>query len=242
MSDLIGSSHMTQGSLTSLAFDRFGCLNSSLALNGGWTQISSGIYFNSPDFTISVWVYPKNIGTGARILDFANSMHGDYFVFSFCDGTNLTPQFYIPDSDGSPKIQAISSQNLTLDQWQFLAYSFNGTTSSIYLNGTLTAQTHLNQFYTMPTVPRTNCYIGKSNFGGDGYSYSYLDDLRFFNKCLTQTEIITLLTMNQTQTSKKKIFQFFFVIFVFIFIYFFLRLSIEYKQKYIIVIIVIYNR
>ena len=58
MLDEIGLAHMTQGNLTSFTLERFGNANSALALNGGWTQVSSGVYFDSPEFTISTW--PKN--------------------------------------------------------------------------------------------------------------------------------------------------------------------------------------
>ena len=48
MLDQIGLAHMKQGALTSLTLDRFGNPNSALALNGGWTQVPSGVYFNTP--------------------------------------------------------------------------------------------------------------------------------------------------------------------------------------------------
>ena len=62
MLDTIGNSNMIQGDLTSFTLDRFGCPNAALALNGGWTQVPSGIYFNTPEFSISVWVYPQQVG------------------------------------------------------------------------------------------------------------------------------------------------------------------------------------
>ena len=60
MNDVKGAADMSQGNATSYTSDRFGNANSALALNGGWTQVPSGIYFNSPQFTITAWVYPQN--------------------------------------------------------------------------------------------------------------------------------------------------------------------------------------
>ena len=191
---------MTQGNLTSFIEDRFGCLNSALALNGGWSQVPSGVYFDSPEFTISVWILPQQVGYWARMIDFGNGAPLENLFLSLSDGTNRKPQFSF-FSGGSAIINAGSTQNLTLDEWQFLAVTFNETTSSIYLNGTLTAQ--VSGSYSLPTLNRTNCYIGKSNWYWDGYSSSYLDDLRFYNKSLTHIEIISLMVMNQTQTSKE---------------------------------------
>ena len=199
MKDLIGSSHMIPGNFTSFIEDRFGCLNSSLALNGGWTQVPSDIYFDSPEFTISVWVYPTQTIPDARIIDFGNGPSSDNIIISLSDGTSLKP--YIALYSGSNRnLFASSTTSLFLNQWQLLAYSFNGSTSSIYLNGTLTGQSF--QSYSMPALNRTNCYIGKSNWASNGYSDSYLDDLRFYNKSLTQEEIINeIMNVNQSQIS-----------------------------------------
>ena len=82
MLDVIGSSNMIQGNLTSFTSDRFNNPNSALALNGGWTQIPSGIYFDTPEFTISVWVYPSSVGSSSRIIDFGNGQFSDNIIFS----------------------------------------------------------------------------------------------------------------------------------------------------------------
>ncbi len=50
MSDHIGSSHMTQWNFTSFTADRFGNVNSALALNGEWTQVPNGYYFNTQGY------------------------------------------------------------------------------------------------------------------------------------------------------------------------------------------------
>ena len=77
MLDVIGSAHMTQGNFTSFTTDRFGYANSALALNGGWTQVPPGIYLDTPEFTISVWIFPQNTESWSRVFDFANGCHLD---------------------------------------------------------------------------------------------------------------------------------------------------------------------
>ncbi len=188
---------MTQGSLTSFVTDRYGNANSALALNGGWTKVPSGIYFDTPEFTISVWVYPQQIGFWARIIDFGNGAGMDNIVF--CFATIYTPKHSLQFFKNSALIFAVeSSQNLTLNEWQFLAVTFNGINERLYLNGELTYES--NQNYSLPTLLRNSCYIGKSNWPTDGFSSSYLDDLRFYNKSLNANEILEL--FNQNQSSK----------------------------------------
>jgi hypothetical protein len=72
MLDEIGSAHMTEGNFTSLIEDRFGCPNSALALNGGWTEVPAGIYFDTPEFTISAWIFPQRVGYFSRLIDFSS--------------------------------------------------------------------------------------------------------------------------------------------------------------------------
>ena len=197
MNDQIGSSHMMQGNLTSFTSDRFGCLNSALALNGGWTQVQSGVYFDSIEFTISVWVLPQQIGSNSRIFDFGNGWQSDNVVLTLEYVSTPKNLFQIFQSS-TIKLDAISSQNLTLNEWQFIVATFNGTNARLYLNGTLTAES--NQNYTLPIITRTNCFIGKRNWPQNGYSWSYLDELRFYNKSLNQKEILKLLYQNETST------------------------------------------
>jgi len=197
MNDVTGSAHMLQGSATSFASDRFGNPYSALALNGGWTQIPTGIYFNTLEFTILVWVYPINIGFGARVIDFANGgAPSDNIILALSTGSNVLLDLTI-DSGPNKVVNARMNQTLPQNQWQFVAATFNGLNSRIYLNGALVAESF--QSYTLTTLARSNCYIGKSNWP-DGYSSSFLDDLRFYNKSLTQSEILEI--MNQNETSK----------------------------------------
>jgi hypothetical protein len=197
MSDVVGTSHMRQGNFTNFTADRFGKLSSALALNGGWTEIPQGVYFDTPEFTISVWIWPQQIDSGyVRIIDFGNGPSSDNIILALTTGAPLTPPYLGIYSNFSQIIEAFSSSNLTQSKWQFLAATFNGTNARVYLNGELKA--NLSYMYSLPTLSRSHCYIGKSNWAGDGYSYSYLDDLKFFNKSLTQDEIIWLMNQNET--------------------------------------------
>ena len=201
MLDEIGSAHMTQGALTLFGADRFGCPHSALALNGGWTEVPPGIYFDTREFTISVWIYPELVGAWARVIDFGNN---DFFgsdnniILSLDSLLNNIPAFSIANGLNSIGV-CHSSKALLNAEWQMLTATFNGSLESIYINGKLTCSLAVHS-YTLPVITRTNNYIGKSYVPTDGYSWSYIDDLRFYNKSLNEMEIIRL--FNQTSKSK----------------------------------------
>lgn len=186
MTDYIGSSNMAQGSSTYFTSDRSGNSNAALALNGGYTYVPSGVFFNTP-FTIAVWVYPVSLGAFARILDFgsgAGSGGGvENVVFVQTWATTNEPYFYMNG------VNYLTSTSLTMSSWQHLAATYDGTTLKMYRNGVSIMSTSVT--YSLPSITRTYCYIGKSNWA-DGYSYSYIDELRIYNTALSSSSISAL--------------------------------------------------
>jgi hypothetical protein len=197
MLDKIGLAHMRQGLLTSFIADRFGCPHSALALNGGWTEVPPGIYFDTREFTISVWIYPQLVGAWARVIDFGKSAllgPDSNIILSLDSLLNNLPTLNVANGLNSIG-ECRSSKALLNGEWQMLTATFNGSLESIYINGKLTCSLAVHS-YTLPVITRTNNYIGKSYQTTDGYSSSYIDDLRFYNKSLNEMEIIRL--FNQT--------------------------------------------
>jgi hypothetical protein len=187
MLDQIGKAHMTQGNLTTFTFDRFCNESSALALNGGWTQVPSGVYFDSPEFTISVWVYPQQIGVWSRVIDFGNGSNKDNILISIDSGSsNGVPTIHISTPTGVYRTK--SSKAFIQYKWQHLAATFDSKQMSLYIDGILSGNVSFNKF-NMSAKYRTSNYIGKSNWIRDGFSMSYLDELRLYNICLTQEEI-----------------------------------------------------
>ena len=195
MSDIIGTADMTQGTpLTTFVSDRFGNPSSALSLNGGYTQVPAGIYFNSPQFSISAWVYPLSVINYARVVDFGNGANSNNILLAL-GSPGPYPLFLIVN--GATQLTwCVSSQALVIGQWQFFAATFDGSYARMYINGLLTCTVQL--VYYPTNLLRSYNYFGKSNWN-DGSSSSYLDDLRFFNVSLSQSDIVTLMN-SQTLT------------------------------------------
>ena len=200
MLDSIGVAHMLQGNRTTFDSDRCGNSNSALSLNGGYTQVPSGIFFDTSEFTVSVWVYPLNMsGAEVKIFDFGNGQSSDNIYFSFQSGSNLKPglQIYVGTSQ---KISLWSSTyTLSLSQWQLLTFTFDNTSVNLYINAILKAT--LSSNLTLTSLVRTKNYIGKGNWATNGISWSMLDDLRFYNKSLSRSEINDLMNSNCATTT-----------------------------------------
>jgi hypothetical protein len=144
-----------------------------------YVSMPPAVYFNG-NFTIECWVYPKSFGTWARIIDFGNGAGSNNVLLSYTYGTTGAPGFYVEGA------QFQASQTLALNQWSHIAATLNGTTATIYINGVAAGTS---SFSTPVNITRNNCYIGKSNWGGDPTANAIFDELRIWNTAKTQSEI-----------------------------------------------------
>jgi hypothetical protein len=136
----------------------------------------------------------------SRIIDFGNGPNADNIVLGLSHGNTLKPYLKYR-SRAQVVFTSIFNIQITLNQWQFLTVTFNGTNIRVYLNGTFFGESNT-QSYTRPfNLSRSKCYIGKSNWPENGYTHSYLDDLRFYNKSLTQKEISEIMNSFRNETS-----------------------------------------
>ena len=204
MKDVKNSADMTQEGHIYYIEDRFGNEKSALALNGAWTQIPSGVYFNTTEITISVWIYPQQIETNSIIFSFGNDSTNFGRAINFLlNGQSTRPYFSSYSKHGS--FEVLSKESLVLDEWQFLSFTFNGTHARMYLNGQILTELIENFNFKLDSLFRTTCNIGLDvNFANKieyKNSWLYLDDLRFYNKSLAKEEINEIFVQNRTGTN-----------------------------------------
>ncbi len=147
--------------------------------NNDYVLASPGVYF-SGDFTIECWVYPRSFANWSRIIDFGNGAGSHNVLLSYTYGTSGAPGFYVEGA------QFQANQTLPLNQWSHIAATLSGNTATIYINGVAAGTS---TFPTPVNITRNNCYIGKSNWGGDPYANAVFDELRIWNVAKTQAEI-----------------------------------------------------
>ena len=189
MHDIIGCNDMIQGSSTFFTVDRHNNANSALHLNMGFTYLAPGGYFGTA-FSFSTWVYPQNLGSYSRILDFSqNGLDG--ITLSLTNYLN-TPYFGL-HNNAQELLSILFPNSLTMGQWQFIAFTFDGANAYVYINGQM--QAYGTNIPPMRIVTRTENYFGRSGSVTDGYSSSVLDDLRIYNQALSAAEILSIMNL-----------------------------------------------
>ena len=175
--DIITNTSLFNGLNNFLVNDKLGRPFSSLYLNYGYIQAPNGTYIYS-EFTIATWVKMYTLENARRFFTIPTSSGNKIFFSLSLNGYG--PYFYYKNGN-----QAVSSQ-LTIGKWQHLAFVIKGSQLSIYVDGILR--------YNAATTPipvefHSNVYIG---YNINNFPNAELDDIKIFNKSLSQSEIVQI--------------------------------------------------
>lgn len=119
-----------------------------------------------------------------RIIDFGNGTPNDTFLIARISTTNtFTAQ--VLNGTGTTLVHSVDNM-IQNNAWAFYSWTLDGTTSTVGVNGTYytTASTAI------PTnTTRNNVYIGRSEWSGDSYFDSGMQNLLIYNRALSQAEV-----------------------------------------------------
>ena len=175
--------------------------NSALNLNGGQIQLPPDSYFNSPQFTITIWIKPENvIFPYARILEFSNGCHNNTVgILLDQDSSPIFPKFEMYELNAQNQYQLPSSISLVVGIWQHVTITYDGSQMRFYLNANLVDTSDpISYVLPMGNWMRTENYIGGTSCGYNGFSSSHVDDLRIFNTSLSRLQINDVMMSNET--------------------------------------------
>ena len=195
--DIVGGAHLYQGYNVEFVKDRFGNPNSAIRISWGFYKIPPGVYFNG-DFTIAVWIklnffspYRNRILFFGKlyggVVDNRNVLFNDHYLELIVENNKIGIGYsYDSINSFSGQTSLLSSSSLTLGEWTFIVATLSGTTASLYINGIQSTQCVNNNFFYIPFKKyRETNYIGPA--------IQYLDDLRIYDRALSQFEIYALL-------------------------------------------------
>jgi hypothetical protein len=156
----------------STAVQKWGSTSMKFDGTGDYLTVPStqSFAFASGNWTIEAWVYltanPSG-SSGAYLTDFRGSNASNY-AFGFINSGGVTKML----AYSSPNGDLIGSQTVSLNAWNYVAYVRNGSTITIYLNGTSNGT-----LTTTYTQSASTVNIG-SNSSGTETVTGYIQDLR----------------------------------------------------------------
>lgn len=176
-----------------LTVDRFDRLNSAYGLDGNDDYIALGSWFNFQKFSIFLWVKPGDKQTSyANIID---NNHTDYRSWVMQQWGSQLNQFYFGSTSGVITNAFILISN----QWHSVAIVHDSTSFQLYIDNKLIEQ---------KTITQKVVYDGSQNLslghwgGGGRFLKGNIDDVRIYNRALSEDEIAELYYEKPTDVSK----------------------------------------
>jgi hypothetical protein len=200
--DISGNSH--PGTLTLSPVWGAGKYGQGLTFNGtsNYVNIADHNDFTldpSQRYTWSAWV--KNTSFKEWSTVWSQTQSGTAFFYFYAhtttdlDGGPVTNGISVYWWTGNNRLGAHSSDNvLTLGQWSYVAVTYDGSQPqtnrfSIYVNGIdVTVRTDVSSAGTLASINPTNIRIASNQPFGE-YLNGSVDEVRFYKRLLTQTEV-----------------------------------------------------
>jgi hypothetical protein len=165
----------------------------SLQLNGSGQYANCG---NSPDLnlsnalTVEAWIYPTDFKEEEHMNTIVAKTFWSNFRskgWSFRYGSaNRTQNFNMGGLAGGSWLDCRADGVLTLNTWQHVAATYDGTNIRVYVNGTQVAIEH---FTSGIAYTDNDLCIGSVNYGDQNYMTGLIDEVRIWNVVRSINEI-----------------------------------------------------
>lgn len=153
--------------------------------DGNWVQVSNEQNFDfTSNFTVAFWMKSDDLGrTWAQFVGKGDSAWS-------VDRAGTTNQLQFTTWSSGPH-ELIGSTNVADGQWHHVAAVYDGTRKVLYIDGVVDAQTNFSS-----TLETNNVQVrlGYNAEYSDGQYSGLLDDVRIYQRGLTQSEVAALMT------------------------------------------------
>lgn len=161
---------------------------SLIARSGGGLVVSSVALTSITAYSMSIWIYiNKDSGKNGRVIEI-NPSTNDRTLYLLA---NKLIMFF------SPSTTALYP--FPYERWTHVGYTYDGTTSKIYINGFLDTTNTTGTF-----IPSNNFQLNiacKTLGSTNDYFDGYLDDFKLFNKTLSADEMYKVYNIDSTAYS-----------------------------------------
>ena len=146
---------------------------------------ASSVITNKIAFSMSAWVYPQaNPSAHSGIMGFRNNTDTDFYLLQLQNSNNVEARFR---NSSGVNYDIVSSNLLDFNQWQHIAFTYDGSYIRLYKDGALVDSSAANGIIIQNTLP---LQLGKLDWGNTGfYMTGRLDEIRLWDVALSQTEI-----------------------------------------------------
>ncbi|MFZ4561246.1 MAG: LamG-like jellyroll fold domain-containing protein, partial [Saprospiraceae bacterium] len=154
---------------------------------------NSSAFPNKGNFTVSCWVKIGNNNNSAAIFDLGSHLGKNWWLHTQRSGEAKGIAFGLGRTQGDTTVVRYTFPAATANAWHNVVATYNGASLLLYVDGEL-VETVVATYQSFQSV----LFLGQKPTGGGNFN-GQLDELRFFNRQLAQTEIQRY--MNQSISS-----------------------------------------
>jgi hypothetical protein len=164
---------------------------SALAFDGvkNLVTVPSAASLNLAQMTLEAWVKPS-VATGWRNTIFrsltASGADGVAYALYANSGPDGGPGAYVRPSGWASDQHASAAVALTVNEWHYLAATYDGTALRLFVDGVQVVKKNLSTPLGSSNRP---LYVGGNPLWGE-YFKGTVDDVRVYNRALTDIEIL----------------------------------------------------
>lgn len=145
---------------------------------------ASVVIANQSAFTISCWVNPQSNSNHGGIIGFRNNTDADFYLLQLQNTNNVEARFR---NSSGVNYDIVATNILDFNQWQHLAFVYDGTAIYLYKDGMLVADAPANGVITQSSE---SFKLGSLDWQGTGFHLiGRLDEVRLWDTALSQLEI-----------------------------------------------------
>lgn len=134
--------------------------------------------------TVSAWINPDTFVTGSPIYNRRTAGNVGGITFELYQTSGLIRCYVYIDGNWR---NAQTTTALSTGQWSNVACSYDGSSIKVYVNGNLDGSTLYSGSMNKPTSPAVE--IGRNIAGSNGYWDGKIDNVKVYNRALTNGEI-----------------------------------------------------
>jgi hypothetical protein len=146
---------------------------------------ASAVIANKTAFSISCWLYPEANTNHGGIMGFRNNTDADFYLLQMQNTNTIEARFR---NSSNITYDIIATNALDFNQWQHLAFTYDGSYIRLYKNGIIIDSTAANGTITQTTQ---SFNLGMLDYQGSAFHLNgRLDEIRLWDVALSPTEII----------------------------------------------------
>ena len=159
----------------------------------GHGNLPPGNYFEKSAFTIMIWVELLSYNRFQSIMDFGNGKASDNIMLEFKEETGLLRFYYMDENQ--ERVYKYSPDSIPIGVRTHIAVTYENQQIKFFTNGIL----KFTYLAAKPIVNKTrrSIFIGRNNFPNDKPIDAILDELKIFDRVLSDDDIKNEMTKLQ---------------------------------------------